>query len=339
METRAAHVEVLEPLRGFAALAVAYFHFTNSGGLLPSGWLKTSGAYGWLGVEVFFVISGFIIPFSLHQARYRFSSHLTRFLLKRVVRLDPPYVVAIALTVVLGYVSAAIPGFRGSPPSVDPIQLLLHFGYLNAFFGYPWIIPVLWTLAIEFQFYFLIAVIFPLIAHTSTRIRLGALSVMCGLAFVIPDRALVFHYLGLFVLGMLTFTKYVELTPVRSYLLLLIPFSVATAMSLNMLTAVVGLLTALLIAFAHIPRFAPFAFLGAISYSMYLLHAPIGGRVVNFGARFAHNAIAQIAVLALAIGISIVAAYLLYRFVERPARKWSSSLRYQEPPLRSRIGI
>jgi peptidoglycan/LPS O-acetylase OafA/YrhL len=334
MKTRAAQVEVIEPLRGFAALAVAYFHFTNGGGLLPSGWLKMSGAYGWLGVEVFFVISGFIIPFSLHQARYRFSSHLTHFLLKRIIRLDPPYLVAIGLTMVLWYVSAAMPGFRGSPPSLDLIQVVLHLGYLNAFFGYPWIIPVLWTLAIEFQFYLLIAVIFPLIAHPSARIRLGTLSAMCGCAFVIPDGAFVFHYMGLFALGMLTFSKYVGFMSARAYLLLLIPFSVVTALSLNMLTAVVGLLAALLIAFIRMPRFAPFTFLGAISYSVYLLHVPIGGRVVNLGTRFAHTTVVQIAVLIAAIVLSLVAAYVMYRFVEQPARQWSSSLRYQDPPAR-----
>jgi hypothetical protein len=34
-------------MRGVAAAAVAWFHFTNGAGLLSDGWLKASGAYGW----------------------------------------------------------------------------------------------------------------------------------------------------------------------------------------------------------------------------------------------------------------------------------------------------
>jgi peptidoglycan/LPS O-acetylase OafA/YrhL len=335
-ENRTSQIEVIGALRGLAALSVAWFHFTNNGGgLLQNGWLKASGSYGWLGVEIFFVISGFIIPFSLHQAHYRFTSHGGRFLLKRVIRLDPPYLVAIALAIVVWHVSAAAPGFRGSPPKLEPIQLLLHFGYLNAFFGYPWVIPVMWTLAIEFQFYILTSVTFPLIVNNSLPIRLFALISMCALSFMIAGDALVFHYMGLFTLGMLTFTKYVGLTPIRIYFLMLALLFTATAVLLGVATAVAGLLTALVIAFVRIPRLAPLAFLGTISYSMYLLHVPIGVRVVNLGSRFAHDTAMQIAVLAAAFGISIVAAYLMYRFIECPAQKWSSSLKY-EPPASER---
>lgn len=46
----------LDALRGLASLAVCWFHLTLSEAL--PAWLRLSGAYGWLGVEVFFVISG-----------------------------------------------------------------------------------------------------------------------------------------------------------------------------------------------------------------------------------------------------------------------------------------
>jgi len=101
MISRTSRVEIIDSLRGLAAFAVAWVHFTNGGNLIQAGWLKTSGAYGWLGVEVFFVISGFIIPFSLYHSGYRFPSHVGRFIFKRILRLDPPYLVTIALTIVL----------------------------------------------------------------------------------------------------------------------------------------------------------------------------------------------------------------------------------------------
>ena len=57
---------------------------------------------------------------------------------------------------------------------------------------------------------------------------------------------------------------------------------------------------------------------------------PIGGRVVNLGARFAHNLPLQISVLAAALAVSYFAAWLMYRFVERPAQRWSASISYVE---------
>ena len=61
MEIRESQIEIIGALRGLAALSVAWFHFTNGGDLLQSGWLKASGAYGWLGVELFFVVKVFLL--------------------------------------------------------------------------------------------------------------------------------------------------------------------------------------------------------------------------------------------------------------------------------------
>lgn len=115
-------IEVVEALRGIAALAVAWFHFTNGGQLLPDGWLKDSGRYGWLGVEIFFVISGFIIPYSMLRGGFRFPRDVGVFVAKRLIRLEPPYLVAIAIVIVLGYLSALAPGFRGASPQVGGAQ-------------------------------------------------------------------------------------------------------------------------------------------------------------------------------------------------------------------------
>src|SRR5260370_41397871 len=64
-------VEIVDPLRGLAALAVAWFHFTNGSGFVKTEWLQASGEYGWLGVDVFFVISGFVIPHSMYCGGYQ----------------------------------------------------------------------------------------------------------------------------------------------------------------------------------------------------------------------------------------------------------------------------
>ena len=127
-------------------------------------------------------------------------------------------------------------------------------------------------------------------------------------------------------LGIFTFIKFIGLTSVRVYFILLpILFAVILA-SLGAENAVAGLIASLAIAFLRPSRLAHLAFLGTISYSLYLVHVPLGGRIVNLGARFAYNEATQVLVLAVAVAISIATAYLMYRFVARPMLKCLASL-------------
>src|SRR4051812_35797682 len=104
-------IETLDALRGLASLGVCWFHLTTvNRAFLPDGFVKASGGYGALGVQIFFVISGFIIPLALGQSDYKFRDY-PRFLLKRILRLDPPYLITIAAGLFLTCLSAAIRGF------------------------------------------------------------------------------------------------------------------------------------------------------------------------------------------------------------------------------------
>ena len=77
---------------------MALYHFT--GGL--DRWIKASGARGYLGLTIFFVISGLVIPYAMWRGRYRGPADAPAFILKRLTRLKPPYFAAIAITLVLG---------------------------------------------------------------------------------------------------------------------------------------------------------------------------------------------------------------------------------------------
>jgi len=78
----------IDALRGIASLAVCWFHLTN--GYSEESMVRASGQFGWLGVEAFFVISGFIIPYALFKGRYRMSDDWKTFIWKRVIRIEPP---------------------------------------------------------------------------------------------------------------------------------------------------------------------------------------------------------------------------------------------------------
>ena len=111
-------IHVLDSLRGVASLAVCWMHLTSFKYNTPDGpfysSLRLTGSYGWLGVEVFFVISGFVIPYSLDRAGYRLRDY-PRFVAKRLVRLDPPYLAAVAAIVAYAFAYAFFRGGRRSP--------------------------------------------------------------------------------------------------------------------------------------------------------------------------------------------------------------------------------
>lgn len=324
----------VDALRGLAALAVAWFHFTKAGPTDYEGagavadLITASGRKGWLGVEVFFVISGFILPYTMAKAGYRLR-HFGTFLKKRIIRLDPPYFVAIALALSLWWAGSMVPGFGGAPFEIEPARLFLHLGYLNAFFDYPWYNVVFWTLAIEFQFYLLLALVFPVLMHRKVMVWMGTLALMCAMAFVLPDNKFVFHYLGLFALGVATAHYTLKRLNLWFYFALLGAVAWATAAATGPLVASVGVAAALVIAFVRIPHIGALTWLGMVSYSLYLVHIPIGGRVINLGTRVADTLPLQVAVLLAAVAASLFASYLLYRLVELPSQKLSSSIRYR----------
>jgi len=321
---RTERLHTLDALRGLAALGVTWFHLTNGNEtFLPPGPVKASGAYGWMGVEIFFVISGFIIPLSLHRAGYRLRDY-GAFVLKRMLRLDPPYVVALLVTIAVGYLASHTPGFRGQPYAVSLPQFFLHLGYLNVFFGYPWLNPVFWTLAIELQFYLAIGLLFPLLVDPAPARRVALLGAVALLAILLPSRDFIFHYAFLFVAGLVTFQYRIGLVNRRVFLAVLAVLAAAIAATMETAwVAPVAVLTSAAIAFADV-RNRLLTFLGSISYSLYLIHVPFGGRVVNLGQRFAHDAPSRLAVLALALALSIAGAYALFRLVESPSQRWAS---------------
>jgi peptidoglycan/LPS O-acetylase OafA/YrhL len=314
-------LDVVDALRGIASLSVAWFHIT----LGSSGWLKESGKFGWLGVEAFFVISGFVIPLALHRADYRVS-YYGRFVLKRLLRLDPPYLASIVIIILLGYLSPYLPGAAAQEPfSLSPAQLLLHLGYVNVFFGYPWYNMVFWTLAIEFQYYLIVGLIFPIVRGERFIAKLITALVFCTGALFIQSQQFIFHYAFLFLMGIAAYRHHIGELSQAVLLALFVVFTVGNFLTVGKAAAIVGLACALVITFARV-RVRPLIALGSISYSLYLLHVPIGFRVLNLCTRiFGAGLIASLCALL----ASIVAAIVFYFHVEKPAREWASKVNWK----------
>ena len=156
----------LDGLRAVAILPVVLFHATLSMYLKgaegqvsvltgqhevfrsPVGWIV---AHGFLGVQLFFVISGFVVvlPFARARLLGERPPSLARYYLKRLTRIEPPYIIALAMFFI-GTLAVA-------PENAHWQDYAAGLVYLRtALFGdSPWAFFISWSLEIEVQFYLL----------------------------------------------------------------------------------------------------------------------------------------------------------------------------------------
>lgn len=322
--TRSTRIEIADALRGLAALAVCWFHLTSGNPqFLDEGLIKASGRYGWLGWEVFFVLSGFVVPYSLWRSHHGWRD-AGSFLRRRLVRLYPPYAASLALILVLAAISAAMPGYRGEPFTVDAGRLASHLVYASELWGYPSLNPVYWTLFIEVQFYALVALVFVPLSRSRAQ-RVGIVVALLAISVVASDPRFVFAYLPFFALGMIAFLRRAHREPLMGTVWLAAAAGVLLALQRSPLESIVAVIAAGLLACApeDLPIGRPLRWLGAISYSLYLVHVPVGGRVVNLGERLALPPAGDAACLALALAASLAAAWAFHRLIEAPSLRWS----------------
>lgn len=160
----------LDKLRGFAALSVVLYHAIEHTHwtTYPASGLFYWGRIGWMGVDLFFVISGFVITYSawsLYQTQDGdWKSHYWR---RRLTRIVPLYLLTLAM-----YVTLVTPEWL----SVSIEKLIWHGGthllfIHNLFPGtHGSINGVNWSIGVEMQFYFLVVLILPWMVRTSALI-------------------------------------------------------------------------------------------------------------------------------------------------------------------------
>ncbi|MDO3627491.1 acyltransferase [Mucilaginibacter sp. BT774] len=311
----------IDALRGIAALMVTFFHLTGNTGLLKQ--TAALGQYGYLGVEVFFVISGFVLPYSLHKAQYQLKDFPT-FLFKRILRIYPAYIVAIVISIVVTLMA-------GSP--VMPWQgLTLHILFLNDVFGYKFISPVFWTLVVEFQFYILLGLLFQHLFINNYR---SILLIMILLSFLLINRHMPFiPFFPFFALGILIYHKHFTGLKTIFFLLLSVAILIIIVQTAGIPEAIASSAAVLFILFVKpelfrsgVPR--ALLWLGTISYSLYLTHWELGRAVVSVCRRFPVIGGSETIRLIAGLTFSILCAYILYRFIEKPSINVSHKLHYK----------
>ena len=139
----------LDGLRGVAALVVIISHFL---GEVPHG--AKFLTFGWLGVDTFFVLSGFLIG-SIVLEQHTQPNFFHTFYLRRVVRIVPVYFIVCVITLVL---AGVLSGHTWSDHPFSPVVYAVFGSNIMMSIwggGGEWLRPV-WTVAVEEQFYLLL---------------------------------------------------------------------------------------------------------------------------------------------------------------------------------------
>ena len=317
----------LDALRGLAALAVCLYHF-DPNGLIGISFLSAIFRHGHLGVDVFFVISGFVIPLSLHRTGYGIADW-RGFLVSRFFRLYPAYFAAGVAAIGIEYLAAQAPGFPGDSPFFSNSQILSNLFLLCDFTGEGWVIGVFWTLAIEAQYCVLIAVTFSFISSSNSLLRRMTLATWIIAPLIAGNGPTVFSWTALFAVGIVAYLRKEKKIESVEFIIVTLAAVAVQIVAKSWLSGSFGAVTALAILFLPNLRLKGFLWIGAVSYSLYLIHLPFGGRVMNLAQRLPEIAWIRLLAAGVALGLSLVMAAALYRLIEMPSHAFARNARRQ----------
>ncbi|WP_370304804.1 acyltransferase family protein [Sinimarinibacterium flocculans] len=330
-------------LRGLAALMVFGCHVyagAYEAGFYPDtwptlfAWMLNAGRYG---VDVFFLISGYLITETLAR-----KHHIKRFLLDRAIRLYPAFIGVLLPLIVMGIATQARI-FGETEPASWPFHILSSLLFLPGVFPLPAILGVAWSLSFEAAFYLTAASAFAL-GRAHRRVLAGGIVLIVSIVLLPQYPGIVCFHAGVLVY-LYRFQLRRALRLLRSPVLMLLAFLVLRDVIARsavpgelLLSPLMSVLLALLFisalaffsalvegagALSALMRCAPMQFMGTISYSFYLWHTP----VMYLTKRWVHASIVPaygeaagtLAFAAISLPPAILISYLSYRVLEAGA--------------------
>lgn len=313
-------------LRGIAALMVCFYHFTNysdvNGSLFSNDLLLTLGVIGSKGVYIFFVISGFVIPLSLFKYDFKLKN-FGRFFLKRIIRIEIPYLASVLLIMLVAFLFA----FKNSTSfDFNFNQFIFHFLYLIPFTDYSWYNIIYWTLAIEFQYYILIGLVYFLIIKKEGYLNLIIIFIFIVSGFFVNDDRYIFFYSPIFAIGITLFLLKFEKINKLLGLILVIICILSTFYHFNLTVVLLTVATFLFIYFLEVDNKYTNS-IGNISFSLYLTHGLIGNNILYIFSSYELDLIGKIGAFFIAFLASIVFATLFWKIIEKPSQYLSKNIK------------
>ncbi len=335
----------IDALKAVALQLIVLHHLAFYGPMSDHAYLLIPDPLSWLSqharavVQVFLVLGGFLAARSLAPAGSLVSVQPLRLLLKRYLKLAVPYLAALLVGIVCAAIARALMTHDSIPQPPTLPQFLAHALLLQGVLGYEGLSAGVWYVAIDFQlFALLLATLWlargigrGIMAAAVVGVLLVATLALASLYHFNRDGAWdnwALYFFGSYALGVLAYwaanAKY------AARWLLLIALAVVMALVLDYRARIaVALVVALALGLAsrygflaRWPQSSLLAYLGQISYSVFLIHFPV---CLIINALVARVALADpwlnLGGIALAWVASLLAGGLFYRFVERPAQK------------------
>lgn len=304
----------LDELRGLAALAVVLFHYlTNYDKHYGHSFsVPDFFSFGYLGVPLFFMISGFVIFMTVSN-----SKNIVDFAISRFSRLFPVFWVAVTITYVwvifLGPVDRSV-GFN---------EYVINLSMLHEYVGVPHVDRVYWTLSIELMFYFWMSVL--LISKNLKWVCLiFSILIIAGLLQqFIPEvvrQVFILKYIAFFSAGVAFFKVANDGVKVQ-YVLLILLSLLYVYMYYSLFESIIITVIYGYFSLRMFVSWAPnrvFLYMGSISYSLYLVHQNIGYSIIQTGYQ---NGLDPLLSISVALLFSVLLAGILRRFVEVPGQR------------------
>jgi peptidoglycan/LPS O-acetylase OafA/YrhL len=334
---------MVDALRGFAALAVLFFHslnaFDSPDALHPALRLVRSlTEYGYLGVSIFFVLSGWCIAQRL-QTAVRRNESASVFMIERTLRIYPTYWAALLVTLAVRTAAANIrhrAGLADLPAGTTAWlgDLLL----LQPYFGTTAYVMVSWSLVYELGFYLLAAL--ALVAHrraiqSSWLMLAGGLICLWPLSPWQPTALLVLGRWPDFFAGVIAWRAAGDgragaiVAGFAALLLLglMLPGGFASPLRLTSIATASLLLAVVAAGGQSAAAWEFWARIGSFSYSLYLIHVTVLSPFMNLAGRWIVSSSAAFALVWLAaLALAVAAGWSLNRWCEAPVERWRKSL-------------
>jgi peptidoglycan/LPS O-acetylase OafA/YrhL len=316
---------------------------TAAANVFPS-YVHKAALYGWTGVELFFLISGFVICMS------GWGRKPADFFVSRVVRLVPAYWAATAVTVAVLIIFPRLTG------GVRPTVALANLTMVQSAYGLPNLVPAYWTLFVELTFYLLFGLV--AIGGVTYR-RMVTFCVLWSVASIagIKSHDAMVHliidppYAPYFIAGIAFFLIYKFGGNLLLWAIVVYSWLVSSNLPhTNPPWEVTVLLTSFYIIMSLVAthrldgiRWRWLTVGGALTYPLYLIHQDVGFTVIAY----LRGDMPATALAALTFAMMLVLAWLIHRLVERPVapllkRKLTdavSRVRLSSPQLASALGV
>ncbi|MEV4345549.1 acyltransferase [Actinoplanes sp. NPDC049596] len=353
-QQRTSRIVVLDGIRLLAAVMVAFYHF--AGRTDVTGAWDTSPAvavsrihdvakYGWLGVELFFIISGFVICMSA------WGRDTNSFIRSRFLRLFPAYWAAVLITSAIVHLWPVI---ATAPPITD---ILVNLTMMQWPLGVHGVEGVYWTLWAEARFYLLFAVLLwrGLTLERVMWFGYGWL-LASAIAYTSKERLLIIvlqpEYAPLFVAGIAFYLIHRFGPDLKRWGLVLASYLMAQhnvlarvaqtekdnikaplsdGVAILLVTAFFAIMLVVALGWTSRISWRGLTTAGLLTYPFYLLHENIGWLII----RATRGATANWLVLAWTVAVMLAFAWVVHRWIERPLTAYlRKHLTPQPPPPR-----